>query len=82
MNVKSVIQKVAAWLTSLLRDPNDGSVSSARLCAVLCVLVGCGLAIAGMVLNREQHDTIAVLLGGGAANLFARTRSSAKDGDA
>jgi hypothetical protein len=60
-----------AWLTALLADP-DGSPSSTRYAAILCVLVGCGLAVAGMCLNREQSGTVAALLGGGAASFFAR----------
>lgn len=71
----AAIQKIAAWIVSLTRDPHDGSASSARVAAMLCVLVGCGVAIAGMVLNREQHETVMGLLGGGAANLFARSKA-------
>lgn len=74
--MKGAIQKVADWIVSLTRDPNDGSVSSARVAAMLCVVVGCGIAVAGMILNREQHDTVYGLLGGGAANLFARTKAA------
>lgn len=74
--MSAAIHKLTTWLASLVRDPNDCSASSARVCAVLCVLVGCGIAIGGLWLNRDQHETVAVLLGGGAANLFARTRST------
>lgn len=61
-------------LGGLLRDP-DGSLSSTRLSGVLCVLVGCGVAVAGMILNREQAATVAALLGGGAASFFSRKQS-------
>lgn len=58
-------------MNGMFRD-SDGSFSTTRIAAVLCVVVGCGLAIAGMVLGREQAGTVAALLGGGAANFFAR----------
>jgi hypothetical protein len=58
-------------LGGLFRDP-DGSVSSTRISGVLCVVVGCGVAVAGMILNREQAGTVAGLLGGGAAAFFTR----------
>jgi hypothetical protein len=65
-----------AWLTALLRDPVDLSPSSARIAAMLCVLSGCGIAIAGMVLNRDQPATVAALLGGGAASFLTRNKAA------
>lgn len=62
-------------LGGVFRDP-DGSVSSTRISGVLCVLVGCAVAIAGMVWNREQAATVAALLGGGAAAFFTRKTSA------
>lgn len=56
----------------MLRDA-DGSLSSTRVSAFLCVLAGVGLAVAGMALNREQAATVAALLGGGAATFYTRT---------
>lgn len=58
-------------LGGMFRDP-DGSVSSTRISGVLCVVVGCGVAIGGLILNREQATTVAALLGGGAAAFFTR----------
>ena len=58
----------------MLRDP-DGSLSSTRVAALLCTVVGCGLAVWGMAVNREQAATVAALLGGGAASFFARKTS-------
>lgn len=55
----------------MLRDA-DGSFSTTRLAALLCTVVGCGVAIAGMWMNREQAGTVAALLGGGAGCFFAR----------
>jgi hypothetical protein len=60
----------------LLRDP-DGSLSSARVGALACVVVGCGVAIAGMALDREQAATVAALLGGGGVAYLSRTKSVA-----
>lgn len=80
MTIEGGIQKAAAWIVSLTRDPNDGSVSSARVAAILCVVVACGIAIAGLVLNRQHSESVTALLGGGAANLFARTRSQPAGG--
>ena len=57
------------------RDP-DGSISSTRVSAMLCVVVGCGLAVAGMALGREQAATVAALLGGGAGCFFTRAKST------
>lgn len=59
-------------MTGAFRDA-DGSLSTTRIAAMLCTLVGCGIAIAGVVLNREQAGTVAALLGGGAATFFARS---------
>lgn len=56
----------------MFRDA-DGSLSTTRIAAVLCTLTGCGLAIAGMVLAREQAATVGCLLGGGAATFFTRS---------
>lgn len=61
-------------LGGMFRDP-DGSVSSTRISAVLCVVVGCGIAVGGMIWNREQAATVAALLGGGAATFFTRKTS-------
>lgn len=58
----------------MLRDP-DGSWSSTRVSAFLCVLVGCTVALWGMVVGREQAGTVAALLGGGAATFYTRTTS-------
>lgn len=74
--MKATIQKIAAWLVSLVRDPNDGSASSARVAAMLCVVTACAIALIGIVRRVEQSATVTALLGGGAANLFARTRST------
>lgn len=74
--MKPILQRIAAWLVSLVRDPNDGSASSARVCAILCVLTACGVAIGGLLLARDESATVVALLGGGAANLFARARST------
>jgi hypothetical protein len=43
---------------------------------MLCILTACGLAVAGMALNREQAGTVAALLGGGAAAFFSRAKSA------
>lgn len=67
--------KAAEWIVSLTRDPNDGSASSSRVCAVLCVLVACTVAVIGILRHVEQASTVTALLGGGAANLFSRTRT-------
>lgn len=56
----------------MFRDA-DGSLSTTRIAAMLCVVVGCGVAVAGMVLGREQAGTVAALLGGGAATFFTRS---------
>jgi hypothetical protein len=61
-------------VNGFLSDP-DGSLSSARVGAMLCILTACGLAVAGMALNREQAGTVAALLGGGAAAFFSRAKS-------
>lgn len=71
----SPVRTVQSWLVALIQDP-DGSPSSTRISGVLCVLVGCGIAVAGMVWNREQAATVAALLGGGAAAFFTRARSA------
>lgn len=55
----------------MFRDA-DGSLSTTRIAAMLCTLTGCGLAVAGMLLAREQAGTVAALLGGGAGCFFAR----------
>ena len=71
---------VADWFGSLTKDPNDGSVSSARVAALLCALSACGIAIGGLVLNRDQSGTVAALLGGSVGSFFARTKAPpAKD---
>lgn len=56
----------------MFRDA-DGSLSTTRIAAFLCALTGCGIAVAGMVLAREQAGTVAALLGGGAATFFSRS---------
>lgn len=63
------------WLTLLLRDPADGSPSSARVGAMLCVVVGCVVALLGMALDREQPGTVAALLGGGGVYALSRKRA-------
>jgi hypothetical protein len=67
--------QVKGWFTRLVEDP-DGSPSSTRVAALLTTVTGCLVAIAGMVLNREQAATVVALLGGGAATFFARKKSS------
>lgn len=62
-------------MIGLIRDPLDGSMSSTRVSALLCVLTACGVAISGMVLNREQATTVAGLLSGAAAFFFARAKA-------
>lgn len=79
--MKAMIQKIAQWLVSLTRDPNDGSASSARVAAMLCVLTGCAVALIGVFRHIEQSATVTSLLGGGAANLFARTKSAPKESE-
>lgn len=64
-------------LGRMFRDP-DGSVSSTRVSAFLCVVVGCTIAVWGMVVGREQAATVAALLGGGAATFYTRTVSAPK----
>ncbi|HEX6462801.1 MAG TPA: hypothetical protein VFZ98_00055 [Vicinamibacterales bacterium] len=81
MTIQSKLHRAAAWLASLLSEPDGTKVSSARVGALLCVVTACGIAIGGLALNRDQSGSIAALLGGGAANLFARTRSTPKGGD-
>lgn len=61
-------------LGGMFRDP-DGDVSSTRVMATVCVVVGCVVALLGMALNREQAATVAALLGGGAGTFFARAKS-------
>lgn len=56
----------------MFRDA-DGSLSTTRIAAMLCTVTGCGLAIAGMILAREQAATVAAVLGGGAGCFFARS---------
>jgi hypothetical protein len=68
------MSRVTGWLVALIQDP-DGSPSSSRVGALLCVVVACGLAVAGMWLNREQSATVGFLLGGGAGAYFARRKS-------
>lgn len=62
-------------MNGLLRDP-DGSLSSTRVAALLCTVVGCAVAVWGMAANREQAATVAALLGGGACSFFARKTSA------
>lgn len=59
-------------MNGMFRDV-DGSFSTTRIAAMLCTVVGCGLAVAGMVLHREQAGTVAALLGGGATTFFTRS---------
>lgn len=59
----------------MFRDP-DGDVSSTRVMATVCVVVGCVVAVLGMVWNREQAATVAALVGGGAGTFFARKTSA------
>lgn len=59
-------------MTGMFRDA-DGSLSTTRIAAMLCTVVGCAIAVAGMIWNREQATTVAALLGGGAATFFTRS---------
>ena len=63
-------------MTGAFRDA-DGSLSTTRIAAMLCTVTGCAVALAGVVLNREQAGTVAALLGGGAATFFARSQKVA-----
>lgn len=54
------------------RDP-DGSLSTTRIAAMCCVVTACVIALYGAYLHQEQAGTVAALLGGGAANFFARS---------
>ena len=74
--MNAIIQKVARWLVSLTKDPNDGSVSSTRIAALLSTVTGCVVAVIGMCLNREQASTVTALLGGGVGTFFARAKST------
>ena len=74
-SLRSATAACMAWLTILLRDPADGRPSSARVGAMLCVVVGCLVALLGMALDREQPATVAALLGGGGVAFLARTRA-------
>ncbi len=77
--------RILSWLAALGRDPVDGSPSSARWCAMLCVVVACVVAVADVVKHQDHSGDIAALVGGGAADLFARTRASSntpRSGDA
>lgn len=60
----------------MFRDA-DGTYSTTRIAAMLCTVVGCGIAIAGMILSREQPATVAALLGGGAGCFFLRNPKAA-----
>lgn len=60
-------------MTGFFSDP-DGSWSSTRVSAFLCVLTGCVIALWGMYANREQAATVAALLGGGAATFYTRSQ--------
>jgi len=63
------------WLNEMMQDP-DGSPSSTRWAAMLCVVVACGIAVYGRIVGNQQTETIIALLGGGAATFFSRTKSA------
>lgn len=67
------------WLSDLIADP-DGSPSSTRVAALLCTVVACLVALAGVALAREQSATVMALLTGGAAAFFTRTKSDGPGG--
>lgn len=51
----------------------DGTLSTTRIAAMLCTVVGCVVALWGMAVAREQATTVAALVGGGAATFFTRS---------
>lgn len=65
-------------MTDFIRDP-DGSLSSTRIGGLLCAVTACGIAMAGMWLNREQAGTVAALLGGSVGSFAFRRKSVVED---
>lgn len=69
------IRRLIAWGQSIVRDPNSGDASSARIIACWFAFVAGVVAIITAWRGHEAAATVAALSGGGVGGILSRTKA-------
>lgn len=70
-----LVRRLIAWGESIVRDPQSGDASSARIIACWFAFVAGVVAIVTAWRGHEAAATVAALSGGGVGNILARTKA-------
>lgn len=78
--IVNFVKRILAWGESVVKDPLSGDASSSRIAGIVCITVGCLVALIAVLAHKENMATagiVGALTGGGAGSIAARTKAEA-----